>query len=90
MVFSEADKSGIFLLGAIFAWFVAWNAMEAFFTLYARNILEIDVGTGTQMLTAFAALLILFAIPSGLIATRIGRKPTILVGLSGMLLGLFM
>ncbi len=88
LVFSEADKSGIYLLGAIFAWFVAWNAMEAFFTLYARNVLEIDVGTGTQMLTAFAALLILFAIPSGLIATRIGRKPTILVGLSGMLLGL--
>jgi maltose/moltooligosaccharide transporter len=87
-LFSEADKSGVYLLGAIFSWFVAWNAMEAFFTLYARNILEIDVGTGTQMLTAFAALLILFAIPSGLIATRIGRKPTILVGLSGMLLGL--
>jgi maltose/moltooligosaccharide transporter len=62
--------------------------MEAFFTLYARNTLEIDVGTGTQMLTAFAALLILFAIPSGLIATRIGRKPTILTGLNGMLLGL--
>ena len=88
LVFSESDKSGVYLLGAIFAWFVSWNAMEAFFTLYARNILEIDVGTGTQMLTAFAALLILFAIPSGLIATRIGRKPTILIGLSGMFLGL--
>jgi maltose/moltooligosaccharide transporter len=88
MVFSEADKSGLYLLGAIFAWFVAWNAMEAFFTLYARNILDIEVGTGTQMLTAFAALLILFAIPSGLIATRIGRKPTILIGLGGMFLGL--
>jgi maltose/moltooligosaccharide transporter len=88
LVFSEADKSGIYLLGAIFAWFVAWNAMEAFFTLYARNILGIDVGSGTQMLTAFAALLILFAIPSGLIATRIGRKPTILIGLIGMFLGL--
>lgn len=40
------------------------------------------------MLTAFAATLILFAIPSGLIATRFGRKPTILVGLSGMFAGL--
>jgi maltose/moltooligosaccharide transporter len=88
LVFSQSDKSGIYLLGAIFAWFVAWNAVEAFFTLYARNVLEIDVGTSTQMLTAFAAFLILFAIPSGLIATRVGRKPTILVGLSGMLLGL--
>lgn len=87
-VFSSPDKSGVYLLGAIFFWFVAWNAMEAFFTLYIRNILGIEVGTGTQMLTAFAALLILFAIPSGLIATRVGRKPTIFTGLVGMFLGL--
>lgn len=84
----EADKNGLYLLCAIFCWFVGWNAMEAFFTIYARSVLEIDVGTGTQMLTAFAATLILFAIPSGLIATRFGRKPTIIVGLCGMLAGL--
>ncbi len=87
-LFSRTDKGGLYLLAAIFCWFVGWNAMEAFFTIYARNVLEIDVGTGTQMLTAFAATLILFAIPSGLIATRFGRKPTIIVGLCGMLLGL--
>lgn len=87
-VIAHPDKSGLFLLAAIFAWFVGWNAMEAFFTLYARNILNIAVGAGAQMLTAFAAALILFAIPSGLIATRFGRKPTIIVGLAGMLAGL--
>jgi maltose/moltooligosaccharide transporter len=87
-VFTGTDKSGLYLLAAIFCWFVGWNAMEAFFTIYARNVLQIDVGTGTQMLTAFAATLILFAIPSGLIATRFGRKPTIITGLSGMLAGL--
>jgi maltose/moltooligosaccharide transporter len=82
------DLSGLWLLVAIFAWFVGWNAMEAFFTIYTRSILGIEVGAGTQMLTAFAATLILFAIPSGLIATRVGRKPTILTGLGGMLVGL--
>jgi MFS family permease len=82
------DVSGLWLLGAIFSWFVGWNAMEAFFTIYVRSILGIEVGTGTQMLTAFAATLILFSIPSGLIATRVGRKPTILTGIAGMLLGL--
>ncbi|HTP08186.1 MAG TPA: MFS transporter, partial [Anaerolineae bacterium] len=87
-VWRSADKSGLFLLGAIFSWFVGWNAMEAFFTLYARNVLGVSEGTGTQMLTAFAAMLILFAIPSGLIATRIGRKQTILIGLCGMAVGL--
>jgi MFS family permease len=87
-VASGPDKNGIYLLAAIFFWFVGWNAMEAFFTIYARSVLGIAVGTGTQMLTAFAATLVLFAIPSGLVATRIGRKPTILIGLSGMFLGL--
>ena len=87
-VLGGADRNPILLLTAIFCWFVGWNAMEAFFTIYARNVLGIDVGSGTQMLTAFAATLILFAIPSGLIATRFGRKPTILIGLSGMFAGL--
>ena len=84
----RSDRSGLFLLSAIFAWFVGWNAMEAFFTLYARDVLGISEGTGTQLLTAFAAALIIFAIPSGLIATKIGRKPTILTGLGGMVVGL--
>jgi len=86
-VATNPDRSGLFLLGAIFAWFVGWNTTEAFFTLYAREVLGIPVGTGTQMLTAFAAMLILFAIPSGLLATRFGRKPIILIGLLGMAAG---
>jgi MFS family permease len=87
-VTSGPDKSGLMLLSAILFWFIGWNAMEAFFTIYARNVLGIDVGSGTQMLTAFAATFILFAIPSGLIATRYGRKPVIITGLTGMFLGL--
>jgi len=50
-------------------------------------VLGVSVGAGAQMLTAFAATLIIFAIPSGLLATRIGRKPTIIIGLGGMVLG---
>ncbi len=88
-VWGESDRRGVTILLAIFLWFVGWNAMEAFFTIYARNVLGVDPGTGAQMLTAFAAMLILFAIPSGFIATWFGRKRTILVGLGGMLAGLF-
>jgi MFS family permease len=87
-VLAGADRNPLLLLSAIFFWFISWNAMEAFFTIYARSVLGIDVGTGTQMLTAFAATLILFAIPSGLIATRFGRQPTIITGLCGMFAGL--
>ncbi len=89
-VWRSRANGGVLILLAIFCWFVGWNAMEAFFTLYARNILGIPEGTAAQMLTAFAAAFILFAIPSGLIATRFGRRRTILVGLVGMTLGLFL
>ena len=81
-------RSGLCLLGAIYAWFVGWEAMEAFFTTYARDTLGISVGRATQMPTAFVVPLIVFSIPSGLIATRIGRKATIMMGLCGMVLGL--
>lgn len=87
-VFVDSDRSALLLLTAIFAWFIGWNAMEAFFTIYARDVLGVSVGSATQMLTAFAAALIVFAIPSGLIATRLGRQPTIQIGLAGMLAGL--
>lgn len=86
-VVQDPNRSGLYLLAAIFCWFVGWNATEAFFTLYGREVLGLPVGTGTQMLTAFAATLILFAIPSGLLATRFGRKPVILTGLAGMVAG---
>ena len=86
-VATDRDRSGLFLLPVIVAWFVGWNATEAFFTLYAGNVLGVEVGSGAQMLTAFAATLIDFVIPSGLMATRIGRKPTIMIGLAGMMIG---
>jgi len=85
-VATDRDRSGLFLLAAIFSWFAGCNTILAFFTLYARNVLAVPVGTSAQMLTAFPAALIVFAIPSGLLATRIGRKPTIIMGLGGMVL----
>jgi maltose/moltooligosaccharide transporter len=85
-VATDRDRSGLFLLAAIFSWFVGCNAILAFFTLYARNVLGVPVGTGAQMLTVFPATMMIFAIPSGLLATRIGRKPTIIIGLGGMVL----
>jgi MFS family permease len=85
-VATDRDRSGLFLLAAIFSWFVGCNTILAFFTLYARNVLGVPVGTSAQMLTAFPAALIVFAIPSGFLATRIGRKPTIITGLGGMAL----
>ena len=87
-IWRDESRQGVLMLLAIYLWFVGWYAMEAFFTIYARDVLGLNPGTGAQLLTAFAATLIAFAIPSGYIATWFGRKRTIQVGLGGMLFGL--
>ena len=80
-VLSEEDKSGARILFAIFFWFLGYSAVETFFTLYAQEHLGIDAGDGATLLSVFPLLFVLCAIPSGLIAARIGRRVTISIGL---------
>lgn len=80
-VLSDPDKSGARLLFAIFFWFVGYSAVETFFTLYAQEHLGIDPGDGATLLSVFPLFFVLFAIPSGFIAARIGRRVTISMGL---------
>jgi Na+/melibiose symporter-like transporter len=72
---NEPDKSGARILFAIFFWFLGYSAVETFFTLYAQRHLGISAGDGATLLS------VLFAIPSGFIAGRIGRRITISIGL---------
>lgn len=78
---SAERVSLILLLGAIFFWFCAYNAIETFFTLFATNVLSVSTGTATIMLTSFSLTFVAFALPAGLIAGKRGRKKTIMTGL---------
>jgi maltose/moltooligosaccharide transporter len=80
-VVNDPDKSGLRILLAIFFWFVGYSAVETFFTLYAKNHLGIPEGDGATLLSVMPLFFVLFAIPSGLIAARIGRRITIAIGL---------
>ncbi len=80
-ILSDEDKSGARLLFAIFFWFIGFSAVETFFTLYAQRHLGIHEGDGATLLSVFPLFFVLFAIPSGLIAARIGRRITISIGL---------
>lgn len=79
-------RSLLFMLFAIFFWFCAYNAIETFFTLYAVNVLRLSQGEGATMLTAFSLTFVAFAIPAGLLGSKLGRKRTILIGLTGITL----
>ncbi len=80
-VAANEDKSGIRILFAIFFWFIGFSAVDTFFTLYAKNHLGLHEGDGATLLSVLPLFFVLFAIPSGYIAGKIGRRITISMGL---------
>lgn len=88
-VFASKEKSGPRIFMAIFFWFIGYAAVDAFFTLWAVKRLGIPAGDGATLLSSMPLVFILFAIPSGIIASRIGRKTTISIGLITMAAVLF-
>lgn len=85
-VLSDPDRSALRILLAIFFWFVAYNAVEAFFTLYAKNHLLMSESDGTRLLGQLSLLFVLFSLPSGYMGARIGRRITISIGIIIMML----
>lgn len=76
-----ARQSLILLMLSIFFWFVGYNAIETFFTSYGVNVLRIAENQASLLSSVSYVTFIAFAIPSGYIAAKIGRKRTITTGL---------
>ena len=75
------ERSLLFILLAIFCWFVGFNAIETFFTSYAKFELGIKESTGARILGYFSVVFMITAIVSGFLGSRFGRRKTIRVGL---------
>ena len=78
----ENVRSLVLLILAIFFWFVGYNAIETFFSSYGVATLGVSESTASMILSVAYITFILFSIPSGFIATRFGRKRTIITGLA--------
>ncbi len=83
-VLRASDKSALLMLLAILFWFIGYAGIEALFTLYGRNYLGIGEAAASFSLGFLSLAFLVFAIPSGLIATRAGRRRTILAGIALM------
>jgi len=83
-VVQDDERSALRMLLAIFFWFVGYNAIEAFFTLYAQKHLGLPESDGARLLGHLSFLFVLFALPAGYIGAKIGRRITILAGISLM------
>ena len=80
----HGDALRIFL--AILFWFIAYNAIEAFLSLYGVNVLGLELGDAGRLVTSVGATFLIFSIPAGFIGAKLGRRKTISIGLTIMIL----
>ncbi len=72
-------RSLIFILVSVVFWFMGYNAVTSKYSVYASNVLRLDFNL--TLIIAQAAAIIAF-IPVGMLASRIGRKKSILIGVA--------
>ena len=77
-------KSLLFMLGCVAFFFFGYNAVTTFFSLYMTNFLAVKGGSFANYLMVATVCSILSYIPSGMIATKLGRKKAVMIGLSIM------
>lgn len=82
----ELDRTTVLLLAAIFFWFVSYQGVEALFTLYGKHHMGLEESASAFSLTFFSLFFVLFAIPSGWLGNRFGKKTMILIGVIGLFL----
>lgn len=80
----DKEKSAIRLLLAIFFWVLTTQQADAFLSLYATRHLGISEGDAGRMAGHMAISFMIFAIPAGVLGSRVGRRSTITIGLVGM------
>ncbi len=77
---SAAEKrSLIAILASIVLWFMGYNAVTSKYSVYASNILHKDYNM--TLIIAQAAAIIAY-LPVGIVASKVGRKKTILAGVA--------
>ena len=74
-------RSLILILISIFLWFTAYNAVTTAFSRYTVTVWKLGLGDAADCLLIATIAAIISYIPIGIIASKIGRKKSILIGL---------
>ena len=90
---SEVKRSLRFLLVSIALWFIGYNGVTTWFSVYAARSWNMTLGQANTCLTIATAGAILSYIPVGSVASKVGRRKTIRFGtllLSGSFFAAFL
>lgn len=85
----DVKKSLVFLLFSVAFWFMAYNAITSAFSKYAQIQWGMTGGSFASSLLIATGAAILSYIPVGALASRVGRKKTILMGVAVLTLCFF-
>ena len=77
---ADVKRSLSFLLVSIALWFIGYNGVTTWFSVYAQNTWGMTLGQANTCLTIATAGAIVSYIPVGSVASRIGRRKTIRFG----------
>ena len=77
----QVKKSLGFLLCSIMLWFIGYNAVETWFTTYVSQVMGQALGGASTCLLIATAGAIVSYIPIGILASKVGRKKTIMAGI---------
>lgn len=82
-------KSLIFLLLSVAFWYMAYNAVTSAFSRYATEVWQLESGGYADCLMVATVAAVISYIPLGFLASKIGRKKSILLGIIGLFIGFF-
>ena len=71
-------KSLILILASVALWYIGYNSITSKYTVYAVSVLNVDYGR--TLIVAQAAAIVSY-IPVGILASKFGRRKTILAGI---------
>ena len=74
----DRRKSLLLILASVVLWFFGYNAVTSKYAVYASNVLDLDYNATLTIATGAA---IVSYIPVGAVASKIGRRKTILAGI---------
>lgn len=77
-------KSLLLILASVFFWYMGYNAITTSFSKYANVYWGLEGGAYAYTLIIAQAAAIISYIPAGIVATKIGRRKTIMGGVAAL------
>ncbi|MCM3668622.1 MFS transporter [Mesobacillus maritimus] len=77
----KAFRGHLFVLISIFLYFIGFTGVESQFTVYAVEHLNMKESTAGFTLGFFSLSFVIFAVPAGILGSRWGKAPSMLIGL---------